>query len=257
MSAVVVADAVHKTHRRGNVQIAAVAGVSLSIEAGEMVAMVGPSGSGKSTLLNLLGALDRPDSGEITITGTALSKLDDTGRTLLRRNKVGLIFQFFNLLPLLTARENIALPLLLSGVSRHDANDRADELLGLVGLAGRREHTPDELSGGEMQRVAIARALSARPAVLLADEPTGNLDSKAGVEVLALLKAAARDTGCAIFMVTHDPRAAAVTDRVLEFRDGKLAGQHIPRREQIQPNPMSDVARAAAGTRRVSDLSNA
>src|SRR4051794_18216184 len=150
MSAVVIADSVRKTYRRGNIEVSAVSGVSLSIDAGEMVAMVGPSGSGKSTLLNLLGALDRPDSGEIVIAGTALSKLDDAGRTQLRREKVGLIFQFFNLLPLLTARENVALPLLLAGVSLAEANQRADELLGLVGLTARREHTPDTLSGGEM-----------------------------------------------------------------------------------------------------------
>jgi putative ABC transport system ATP-binding protein len=193
-----------------------------------MVAIVGPSGSGKSTLLNLLGALARPDSGEIVVAGVRLSRLDDTARTRLRREKVGLIFQFFNLLPLLTARENVALPLLLSGLSSAESDRRADELLALVGLAARRQHTPDELSGGEMQRVAIARALAPRPPVLLADEPTGNLDSKSGVDVLALLKAAARDFGCAIFMVTHDPRAAAVSDRVLEFRDGCLVGEHIP-----------------------------
>jgi len=229
MNAVVVAKSVRKAYRRGTIEVNAVAGVSLSIDAGEMVAMVGPSGSGKSTLLNLLGALDRPDSGEITVAGTDLSKLDDRGRTQLRREKVGLIFQFFNLLPLLTARENVALPLLLAGMSSKDAEHRADELLAKVGLAARRGHTPEELSGGEMQRVAIARALAPRPPVLLADEPTGNLDSRVGVEVLALLRAAARDEGCAIFMVTHDPRAANVTDRVLEFKDGLLVGEHIPR----------------------------
>jgi putative ABC transport system ATP-binding protein len=229
MNAVVVAKSVRKAYRRGTIEVNAVAGVSLSIAAGEMVAMVGPSGSGKSTLLNLLGALDRPDSGEITIAGVDLSKLDDKGRTRLRREKVGLIFQFFNLLPLLTARENVALPLLLAGVSTKDAEHRADELLQMVGLGARRGHTPEELSGGEMQRVAIARALGPRPPVLLADEPTGNLDSKVSVEVLTLLRRAAREEGCAIFMVTHDPRAAAVTDRVLEFKDGLLVGEHVPR----------------------------
>src|ERR1700712_3247489 len=152
MSAVVVAKSVRKAYRRGTIEVNAVAGVSLSIAAGEMVAMVGPSGSGKSTLLNLLGALDRPDSGEIIIAGTELSKLDDRGRTRLRREKVGLIFQFFNLLPLLTARENVALPLLLAGAPAKDAEKRADELLEIVGLASRRTHTPEELSGGEMQR---------------------------------------------------------------------------------------------------------
>jgi putative ABC transport system ATP-binding protein len=235
MNAVVVAKSVRKAYRRGTIEVNAVAGVSLSIAAGEMVAMVGPSGSGKSTLLNLLGALDRPDSGEILISGVELSKLDDKGRTRLRREKVGLIFQFFNLLPLLTARENVALPLLLAGASPKDAERRADELLQKVGLGPRSSHTPEELSGGEMQRVAIARALAPRPPVLLADEPTGNLDSKVSVEVLTLLRAAAREEGCAIFMVTHDPRAAAVTDRVLEFKDGLLVGEHVPRADsQLQ-----------------------
>jgi putative ABC transport system ATP-binding protein len=228
MQAVLTASSVCKTYRRGNIVVNAVAGVSLSIEAGEMVAMVGPSGSGKSTLLNLLGALAQPDSGEVIVDGVRLSQLDDEGRTKLRRDKVGFIFQFFNLMPLLTARENVALPLLLAGTSNRDASARADELLEKVGLAARREHTPEELSGGEMQRVAIARALAPRPPVLLADEPTGNLDSKAGAEVLALLRQSARDAHCAIFMVTHDARAAAVTDRILEFRDGRLVGEHIP-----------------------------
>jgi putative ABC transport system ATP-binding protein len=228
MSAVVVAKAVEKSYRQGKTQVKAVNGVSLSIEAGELVAMVGPSGSGKSTLLNLLGALDRPDAGEIIVAGTALANLDDRGRTLMRRDKVGFIFQFFNLLPLLTARENTALPLLLAGVPTREAERRADELLHRVGLGSRGDHTPGEMSGGEMQRVAIARALAPRPAVLLADEPTGNLDSKSGAEVLALLRASARDAGCAIFMVTHDLKAAATTDRVLEFRDGKLIGEQIP-----------------------------
>jgi putative ABC transport system ATP-binding protein len=228
MSAVLVATSVRKAYRRGTIEVNAVAGVSLEIHAGEMVAMVGPSGSGKSTLLNLLGALDRPDSGEIRIAGVALSRLDDRGRTRLRREKVGLIFQFFNLMPLLSARENIALPLLLAGVSFKDAERRADELLQKVGLSQRAIHTPEELSGGEMQRVAIARALAPRPPVLLADEPTGNLDSKVGSEVLALLRAAARDEGSAIFMVTHDPRAANVSDRVLEFKDGLLVREHVP-----------------------------
>jgi putative ABC transport system ATP-binding protein len=229
MRVVVEATMVCKAYRRGTIEVNAVAGVSLKIRAGEMVAIVGPSGSGKSTLLNLLGALDRPDAGEVMIAGIALSTLDDAGRTALRRDKVGLIFQFFNLMPLLTARENVTLPLLLAGISRREAEQRADELLARVGLSARGDHTPEELSGGEMQRVAIARALAPRPPVLLADEPTGNLDSKSGSAVLALLRTAARENGCAIVMVTHDARAAAVTDRVLEFNDGKLVGEHVPR----------------------------
>lgn len=216
---------VHKTYRRGTVEVNAVRGVSLKIEAGEMVAIVGPSGSGKSTLLNLLGALDRPTTGEVLIAGARLSGMDDAARTRLRRDKVGLVFQFFNLLPLLTARENVALPLLLAGVARAEAERRADEMLGKVGLAARGDHTPDEMSGGEMQRVAVARALGGRPRVILADEPTGNLDSSAGAGVLELLRGATRDAGCAVVMVTHDPRAAAVADRVLEFRDGLLVSE--------------------------------
>jgi putative ABC transport system ATP-binding protein len=228
MKTAIEAFGVRKSYRRGNTEVQAVAGVSLAIMAQEMVAIVGPSGSGKSTLLNLLGALDRPDAGEIVVAGTKLSELDDAGRTRMRREKIGLIFQFFNLLPLLTARENVSLPLLLAGVPRAEADKRALELLTRVGLGERSEHTPEEMSGGEMQRVAVARALAPRPPVLLADEPTGNLDSQSGANVLALLRAAAREQGCAIIMVTHDPRAAAITDRVLEFGDGKLIGERAP-----------------------------
>jgi putative ABC transport system ATP-binding protein len=231
MKVVVEARNVQRSYRRGSVEVNAVAGVSLTIHAGEMVSIVGPSGSGKSTLLNLLGALDRPDSGEVFIDGMPLSKLDDAGRTRLRRDKVGLIFQFFNLLPLLTARENASLPLLLAGIPRAEAERRADELLTQVGLGARLDHTPEEMSGGEMQRVAIARALAPQPPVLLADEPTGNLDSRSGADVLALLRTAARDRGCAVIMVTHDPQAAAVTDRILEFKDGRLLGEQRPRAE--------------------------
>jgi putative ABC transport system ATP-binding protein len=224
MPLVVEAFDVHKAYRRGRVEVNAVRGVSLAVAAGEMVAIVGPSGSGKSTLLNLLGALDRPSMGEVVIAGAKLSELDDAARTRLRREKIGLVFQFFNLLPLLSARENVALPLLLASMPRAEADKRADELLARVGLATRADHTPDELSGGEMQRVAVARALAPRPLVLLADEPTGNLDSESGRGVLGLLSDAARDTGCAVIMVTHDPRAAAVSDRVIEFKDGRIAG---------------------------------
>jgi putative ABC transport system ATP-binding protein len=194
-----------------------------------MVAIVGPSGSGKSTLLNLLGGLDRPSAGEVRIEGVGLSTLDENGLTRVRREKIGLIFQFFNLLPLLNARENVALPLLLAGTARDEAEARADALLGLVGLGKRKDHTPDQMSGGEMQRVAVARALVARPVILLADEPTGNLDSSGGAAVLELLKAAPREQGCALVMVTHDLKAANTADRVVEYGDGKLVGEVVHR----------------------------
>lgn len=229
MQVVVEAVAVFKSYLRGPVEVNAVRGVSLAVEAGEMVAIVGPSGSGKSTLLNLLGGLDRPSAGEIRIEGVGLSTLDETAITRVRREKIGLIFQFFNLLPLLNARENVALPLLLAGAPREQAEQRADELLTLVGLGKRKDHTPDQMSGGEMQRVAVARALSARPVILLADEPTGNLDSSGGAAVLELLKAAPREQGCALVMVTHDLKAANTADRVVEYRDGKLVGEVVHR----------------------------
>jgi putative ABC transport system ATP-binding protein len=216
-----------KSHGHGLAAVHAVQGVSLSIEAGEIVSIVGPSGSGKSTLLNLLGGLDRPSSGEVIIAGHKLSKLDDNGLSRLRREKVGFIFQFFNLLPLLSARENVTLPLLLNGVPRKAAEIRADELLERVDITRRAHHMPDEMSGGEMQRVAVARALGPRPALLLADEPTGNLDSSATVAVLDLLRSAARENGCGLIIVTHDPRAAEAADRLLEFKDGKLVRERI------------------------------
>jgi putative ABC transport system ATP-binding protein len=215
---------VHKTYRRGTVEVPAVRGVSLKIDPGEMVAIVGPSGSGKSTLMNLLGALDRPTSGEVRIDGKALSGLSDNELTRLRRDRVGLVFQFFNLLPLLTARENVALPLLLGGKPRAESEARAQSLLERVGLGSRAEHTPDEMSGGEMQRVAVARALAIEPAVILADEPTGNLDTASGNGVLELLRDATRSR-CAVVMVTHDPKAAAFADRVLSVADGRIVSE--------------------------------
>jgi len=215
-----------KIHVRGNpvsgAGVAALRSVSLAAHAGEVVAIVGPSGSGKSTLLSLLGALDHATAGEITVDGVCLSNLDDRGRAKLRRERIGFVFQFFNLLPLLSARDNVALPMLVSGMPRSEAERRAEALLGRVGLSGRMKHRPDELSGGEMQRVAVARALGPKPAVLLADEPTGNLDSATGAGLLALLSSIAREDRCAVVMVTHDPNAAAIADRVIELRDGAV-----------------------------------
>jgi putative ABC transport system ATP-binding protein len=222
MRAILQAVDVHKSYRTGHAAVSAVKGVSLQVEAGETVAIVGPSGSGKSTLLNLLGGLDRPSSGEVRIGGVALSGLTDDDLTRLRRKSVGLIFQFFNLLPLLSARENVALPSLLAGTAFDEADQRAGELLQLVGLGTRMEHRPDQLSGGEMQRVAVARALSQRPLLLLADEPTGNLDSASGAIVQEMLLDAARSSGCALIIITHDVAAARRADRVLDFKDGNV-----------------------------------
>jgi putative ABC transport system ATP-binding protein len=207
----------------GKRTVHALRGVSFRVEKGEMVATMGPSGSGKSTLLNILGGLDRPSEGSILIEGADLSLLDDDALTRLRREKIGFVFQFFNLLPTLTAQENTALPLHLAGRSRKEAVSRAMELLRVVGLEDRHDHLPDELSGGEQQRVAMARALALQPPLILADEPTGNLDSRNGQEILSLFKKLQRQFGTTVIMVTHDQRAAACCDRVLSMQDGQLA----------------------------------
>jgi putative ABC transport system ATP-binding protein len=196
--------------------------VTLRINAGEFLSVMGPSGSGKSTLLNLIGGLDQPTSGEIFIDDRPLHGISDDELTLIRRRRVGFIFQFFNLLPVLTAAENVALPLLLEGLPFSKVRSRAEELLAKVGLAERMEHRPEQLSGGEMQRVAVARALVTGPAVLLADEPTGNLDSRTSAEIFSLLKGL-HDEGQTIVMVTHDPKAASYGTRIITLRDGCVA----------------------------------
>src|SRR5438093_4019038 len=206
----------------GKRTVHALRGVSFRVARGEMVATMGSSGSGKSTLLNIVGGLDRASEGTVLIDGADTSRLDDDALTRLRREKIGFVFQFFNLLPTLTARENVALPLYLAGAGRREAARRASEMLALVGLAEREEHLPDELSGGEQQRVAMARALVLGPPLVLADEPTGNLGSRSGQEVLALFKNLQRQFGTTVLMVTHDPKAAAVCDRVLTMEDGRL-----------------------------------
>ncbi|MEN3273849.1 MAG: putative transport system ATP-binding protein [Actinomycetota bacterium] len=193
--------------------------VDLSIAAGEFVAVMGPSGSGKSTLLHMIGGLDRPDAGDVLIEGAALAELSDEGLAHLRRRRIGFVLQFFNLFPLLSARENVAFPLLLDG--RDGALALADAALERVGLSERATHRPNQLSGGEQQRVAVARALVTRPAVVLADEPTGSLDSLAGEDVLRLLRAAA-DDGHAVLLITHHAPAAAYADRVVRLRDGAV-----------------------------------
>ena len=204
----------------GKKQVTALNTVNLRIDKGEMVSLVGPSGSGKSTLLNLIGGLDKPSTGEIALDGTVLSGLSDDALTKLRRDKIGFIFQFFNLLPTLSCLENVSLPLHLRGWKKAQIAERAHELLTLVGLGKRLEHLPEELSGGERQRVAIARALSVYPPILLADEPTGNLDSATGVEILGLIRDLHARLQTTVLIVTHDRSVAESCPRQIALKDG-------------------------------------
>ncbi len=213
---------VSKHYQMGEVTVNALAGVDFTVQEGEFVAIMGPSGSGKSTLLHLLGGLDGPSDGEVTLAGKPLSKLNDREITLIRRRNVGFIFQFFNLLPTLTAEENVALPLLIDGQNIKDYEEKIARLLELVGLSDRRHHKPDQLSGGQQQRVAIARAFANDPAIVLADEPTGNLDSKTGEEILKLLRRSCDELGQTIVVVTHDAKAASFADRVVFLMDGQI-----------------------------------
>jgi putative ABC transport system ATP-binding protein len=211
-----------KVYQQGRRTVEALRGASLRVAAGEFVAVMGPSGSGKSTLLHLLGALDTPTAGRALFHGQDLRQMSDRQRSLLRRERIGFVFQAFNLLPTLTAAENVALPLLLAGTRRAAAAKRAEAALGRVGLTGRAGHFPEELSGGEMQRVAVARALVTEPEAVLCDEPTGNLDSANSREVLALLRGLTDGGRRAVVMVTHDADAAAVGDRLVRLRDGRV-----------------------------------
>jgi putative ABC transport system ATP-binding protein len=211
---------VHKVYRQGDVDVRALAGVSLDIAAADFVSIMGPSGSGKSTLLHLIGGLDEPTSGTISIGGTAISSMSDDEITIFRRRKIGFVFQFFNLLPTYSAEENVALPLLLDGRRAREVRPRVEAALEQVGIAHRRRHRPDELSGGEMQRVAIARALVIEPLVILADEPTGNLDTRTGEQILELVQRANQDRHCTIVLVTHDARAAGYGHRIVTVKDG-------------------------------------
>jgi putative ABC transport system ATP-binding protein len=216
---------VTKHYLQGRREVRALRGVSLRIEAGEFVTIMGPSGSGKSTLMHLLGALDTPTSGEVFFQGRALHSLSDRELSRLRRTRIGFIFQFFNLLPTLTALENVALPLMLAGQSRRRALEPARAGLDRVGLAGRASHFPEEMSGGEMQRVAIARALVIEPEAVLCDEPTGNLDSATSAEILALLRSLPEPGKRSVVMVTHDGQAAVYGDRIVHIRDGRVDAQ--------------------------------
>ncbi len=214
-----------RVYGEGGTAVRALDGVSIRIERGEMVAIMGPSGSGKSTLLHLLGALETPSAGRIALAGRRFESLGEKQLTLLRRETIGFVFQFFNLLPALSAEENVVLPALIAGKRDAETRARAVELLDRVGLGARRTHLPSELSGGEQQRVSIARALLLEPELVLADEPTGNLDSRSSAEILALLSELNRDEGHTIVMVTHDPAAAATAGRVIYLRDGLVAGE--------------------------------
>jgi putative ABC transport system ATP-binding protein len=218
--AIVVANDIHRRFGEGAAAVDALDGVDVEFERGRFSAIMGPSGSGKSTLMHILAGLDRPTSGSVVLDGTELSGLDDGDLTKLRRDKLGFVFQFFNLLPVLTAEENITLPLSIAG--EKPDQQWLDQLIDQVGLGDRRTHRPSELSGGQQQRVAVARALVSRPAVLFADEPTGNLDTKAGEEVLGLLRRAVDDYGQTVVMVTHDPEAASYADRLVVLRDGRI-----------------------------------
>lgn len=215
-------DRVSRDYTAGEARVAAVAGVSLTLDAGDFVALVGPSGCGKSTLLHLCGAMDRPTAGTVTLEGAVLNDLRDEALTRIRRERVGFVFQFFNLLPTLTVLENVALPLLLSGRSSGEAEREARGLLERVGLSGRLRHYPQQISGGEMQRAAVARALVHRPALVIADEPTGNLDSESGARVMALLTELNRETGVTMLLATHAADVAATARRVIRMRDGRI-----------------------------------
>jgi len=225
---VAIVEATDLTRRFGSGETAvdALRGVSLQVNEGELTAVMGPSGSGKSTLMHLLAALDRPTSGQVTIAGTKLGNLSDKQVTMLRRKHIGFVFQFFNLLPMLTAEENVTLPLTIAGTKIDDG--WLEDLIAKVGLSDRLDHRPAELSGGQQQRVAIARALVSKPTVVFADEPTGNLDSKTSEEILTLLRDSVTSYGQTTVMVTHDPRAAAIADRILFLADGLIVRDQGP-----------------------------
>jgi putative ABC transport system ATP-binding protein len=222
-SSVVTANDLARRFGEGETAVDALRGVSLDVRPGELVAVMGPSGSGKSTLMHILAALDAPTSGSVSIAGQDVGSLSDTEVTLLRRKHIGFVFQFFNLLPMLSAEENVVLPLSIAGAKPD--KDFFDDLITRVGLADRRKHRPAELSGGQQQRVAIARSLVSRPTVVFADEPTGNLDSHTGQEILALVRSATEEYGQTTVMVTHDPAAATIADRILFLADGLIADE--------------------------------
>ncbi|MGB9799553.1 MAG: ABC transporter ATP-binding protein [Thermanaerothrix sp.] len=230
MEPIVLTQNLVKIYGQGLTAVHALKGINLTIQPGEFVAVMGPSGCGKSTLLHLIGGLDRPTSGTVIVDGENLTQLSDDQVTALRRRKMGFIFQFFNLIPVLNALENAALPMILDGTRSDEALKRAREWLERVGLGQRLNHKPSELSGGEQQRVAIARALASDPAIILADEPTGNLDSRASEEIAMLLRQISSEWGRTILLVTHDPRIAAYADRIVFLKDGQIVDETVMER---------------------------
>lgn len=222
MSPILELTAVTKAYQRGDERVGVLSEVDFTLTAGEFVAVTGPSGAGKSTLLHVAGGLDSPDCGTVAVAGQDVWSMSGRQRAAFRRRNVGFVFQFFNLVPMLTAVENVSLPLVLDGFPASAADARARELLARVGLGDRAAHRPAELSGGQMQRIAVARALVARPSIVLADEPTGNLDSQSSIEVLDLLRALSDESGTAVVMVTHDPAAARYASRRLLLADGQV-----------------------------------
>jgi putative ABC transport system ATP-binding protein len=230
-----------KQYQMGEVTVDALRGVDFGVQQGEFVAVMGPSGSGKSTLLHLIGGLDTPSDGDVMLGGKRLAHLSDDDITIVRRRQVGFIFQFFNLLPTLSAAENVALPLLIDGKRLEDYQARVDDLLEMVGLADRAHHRPDQLSGGQQQRVAIARAFVTEPKIVLADEPTGNLDSKSGTTVLEMLRKTCKDLNATVVMVTHDPRAASYADRVVFLQDGRFVRELLSGDDGLSTQEIMDV----------------
>ena len=220
---------VHKRYRRGNQLVPVLAGISFDIAAGDFVALMGPSGSGKSTLLNLIAGIDRADSGELIVAGEDITRLDEADLADWRAKNIGFIFQFYNLMPVLDARENVELPLLLTGLSGRERRARAEFALEMVGLADRMDHTPNELSGGQQQRVAIARALVSDPTLIVADEPTGDLDRDSANDVLKLLQRLNDEVGKTIVMVTHDQRAAEAAHAIMHLEKGELSVREVVR----------------------------
>ena len=222
-----------KTYGSGDTTVIALDHINLSVNAGEFVAIMGPSGCGKSTLLHLIGGLDKPSSGQVIFDGVPMAEMSDDALTMLRRRKMGFVFQFFNLIPVLSAVENAALPLTLDGGKPAEARAKAVEWLTRFGLGDRTNSRPDQLSGGQQQRVAVARALVAEPALVLADEPTGNLDTRSGDEIASLLRSVSKDYGRTVIMVTHDPRIAAYADRIVFLKDGKMLDDTLLERRHV------------------------